>query len=74
MKTFAEHLTRLRTSKGLSKYALAKRAGLTRAGVIELERPGSNPKLSTLRMLAQALGVGVGELVEIEAAKKGKKQ
>jgi len=44
---------------------LAKRAGLRRGAIIELER-GANPRLDTLAKLAQAFGVKVTALLREE--------
>ncbi len=58
-------LVTLRKSRGLSQRELAERASVSPATVFELEagrRP--QPRGSTLRKLAGALGVDVSELVE----------
>jgi transcriptional regulator with XRE-family HTH domain len=61
--SFQSRLRRLRQKKGLTWYRLAKLSGITKEGLAKLERPRSDPKLSTLRKLAAALGVTVEELV-----------
>ncbi len=58
-------LVTLRTSRGLSQRELAERASVSPATIYELEagrRP--QPRGSTLRKLAGALGIDVSELVE----------
>jgi transcriptional regulator with XRE-family HTH domain len=60
---FASHLRRLREEKGITRYRLAKLAGLSIEGACRLEEAGSDPKLSTLFKLAPALGVEPAELV-----------
>jgi predicted RNase H-like HicB family nuclease/DNA-binding Xre family transcriptional regulator len=58
-------LVRLRRSRGLSQRALAVSSGVSPATIYELEtgrRP--QPRPSTLRKLADALGVEVAELLE----------
>ena len=52
-----------RVQRGLTQDALAKRAGLTQAQVSTLENQAHLPTLKTLNKLAQALGAGVGELM-----------
>ena len=63
MQNFAARLRLLRLKKGMTWYRLAKLSGVTAEGVRKLERPGSDPKLSTLRKLAAALGVAVHDLL-----------
>jgi transcriptional regulator with XRE-family HTH domain len=64
----------LRERRGLTQAELGKQAGVTQGYIAKLEpsnRPGqtktvrkANPSLPTLRKLAKALGVPVGELLE----------
>ena len=55
----------LRGAKGLTQVQLAKRAKVTRGYLAQLEAGYKvNPSLPTLRKLAKALGVPVGELLE----------
>jgi transcriptional regulator with XRE-family HTH domain len=63
MSDFAKRLRRLRTAKGLSANALAELTGLSLQGVLNLGAGGSDPKLSTVVKLAEALGVGPWELL-----------
>jgi transcriptional regulator with XRE-family HTH domain len=60
---FARTLRRLREARGWTKYRLAQESGVTKENLSKLERPGSDPKLSTLSKLAAALGVSARELV-----------
>jgi transcriptional regulator with XRE-family HTH domain len=56
---------KLREDQGLTQAALAKRAGVTEAYVSMIESGvRKNPSLPTLKRLARALGVPVGELLE----------
>jgi transcriptional regulator with XRE-family HTH domain len=57
-------LKRIRKSKGLSQYALAKKAGISREYVRQLEEGQSDPTVGTLRRLAEALEVSLAALVE----------
>ena len=65
--TFPENLRRVRREAGLSQHELAVRAGLSAGAytgtVGRLERGAGNPTLSTLRKLAEALGVPLAALV-----------
>ncbi len=54
----------LRTARGLTQVALAKKVGVSREYVARLETGHHDPPLSTLTKLARALKVKVAELVE----------
>jgi transcriptional regulator with XRE-family HTH domain len=73
MIEFGSGLRALRQARGWTRYRLAKLAGLTNEGVVRVEAPGADPKLSTLVKLAGAFGVEVWELLRTaQAAPKGK--
>ncbi len=57
-------LQRLRKAKKLTRYALAKRAGISQTYVPKLEEGRSDPTIGMLQRLAKALGVPVTELLE----------
>jgi transcriptional regulator with XRE-family HTH domain len=59
-------LKRLRQAHGLSLRALAEETGLPRESIARFERPATDPKASTLRVLARALRVPVCALFEEE--------
>jgi transcriptional regulator with XRE-family HTH domain len=59
-----ENLRKLRTLNALTQAQLAERAGLTRSAVQRAERDKTEPHMTTLRKLADALGVHPRELVE----------
>jgi putative transcriptional regulator len=63
-RQMGKRLRKLRTDKGLSQAALAKRARLTREYVNKIEAGRYDPPLSTITALARALGVPVTELLE----------
>lgn len=64
-KTFAMTLKALRTARGLTQVALARKAKMQQTYVAQLETGvEANPTLDTLRRLAKALRTTVGELVE----------
>ena len=57
-------LKRARKANGLSQYALAKAAGISREYLRTLEAGGSDPTVGMLTRLAKALGVPLTELLE----------
>src|SRR5260221_979702 len=62
-------LQRLRAAAGLSQEELAKRAGLSRRGISDLERGARRtPYPATVRRLSGALGLGLGERAALLAA------
>ena len=62
-----EKLEKLRQAKGWSRNELAKRVGMTCAGLINVLSEQGNPRLSTLVELAYVLEVRVSDLLK-EAA------
>jgi transcriptional regulator with XRE-family HTH domain len=64
-RTLGMKLKALRTQRGLSQEALAKRVKVSQPYLAMLERGAfKNPTLDVLRRLAKALKVTVAELVE----------
>jgi DNA-binding XRE family transcriptional regulator len=59
--TFAGRLKVLRRKAGLTQYALARKAGLSRQSLNQLERGDSEPAWQTVQLLALALGVATEE-------------
>jgi transcriptional regulator with XRE-family HTH domain len=57
-------LRSLREQRGRSQEALAHDAGLTLRTLQRIERSQSNPTWSTVRRIARALGVSLGELAD----------
>lgn len=67
-------MTRLRTireGKGVSLRGLKKLSGVAVATLARIEAGGYDPRLSTLRRIAKALGVTVAELIGERSLKKG---
>jgi transcriptional regulator with XRE-family HTH domain len=67
-------MTRLRSirkRKGVSLRALKKVSGVAVATLARIEGGGYDPRLSTLRRIAKALGVTVAELIGERSLKKG---
>jgi transcriptional regulator with XRE-family HTH domain len=54
---------RIRTARGLSLSDLARRAGVAKATLVGLEAGRGNPTVSTLRSLADELGVAIEQLL-----------
>jgi len=53
-----------RAKRDMTQEALAEKAGLSRVYIARLETGKQDPTLTTLKRLAKALKVTVGELVE----------
>ncbi len=61
----------IRERKGVSLRGLKKTSGVAVATLTRIEAGGYDPRLSTLRRLAKALGVTVAELIGEKSPKKG---
>jgi transcriptional regulator with XRE-family HTH domain len=66
----ARNLRRLRGERGLTLDELAKRAGISRSMLIQIEQKRVNPTLATLVRVSQALDVGLAELVELGSRRR----
>lgn len=64
-------LRAIREGKGVSLRTLKKHSGVAVATLARIEAGGYDPRLSTLRRLAKALNVTVGELIGEQSFKKG---
>jgi transcriptional regulator with XRE-family HTH domain len=60
----ADRIKRIRKRKGITQEELAERAGLNRTHLYRLEGGKQSMTLRTLKMIADALDVGVNELVK----------
>ncbi len=58
-----KNLKELRTRAALTQAELAEKAGLTTAAVARIERDEAEPRMTTIRKLADALDVKPVELV-----------
>ncbi len=63
-KKVGTRVRELRKQKGWSQDVFADKTGLHRAHIGEIERGESNVTLQTLKILADALGVRIGDLVK----------
>ena len=66
----ARNLRRLRGARALTLDDLAKRAGVSRSMLIQIEQKRVNPTLATLVRVAQALDVGLAQLVELGSRRR----
>lgn len=73
LKILADNVRALRSEKELSQEALADLCSLHRTYVGSIERMERNATLATLALLAEALGVGVPELLTPREHAKEKK-
>ena len=69
-KPIGEQLRAWRAARGLSQVALAEKAGVVPVLVARLELGQTDPRLATLRRLAEALKLTVGELVDGSPTKR----
>jgi transcriptional regulator with XRE-family HTH domain len=64
-----DRLRELRTAAGLTQQALAVKAGLSVSAVVHIEAGRiPDPRVSTLRAIARALGVGLDDLAADEGS------
>lgn len=61
--TVARRITSLRKAQDFTFDALARRAGVSKGTLVQIEQERANPSISTLCRLAAALGVSVADLV-----------
>ena len=61
-----DKMKRLRDARALTQEELAERAGITVAAVSRIERNNAEPRPTTRRKLARALGVDPSELLPKE--------
>ena len=61
-----DNLKRLRVLNAVTQAELAQKAGLTTAAVARIERNEAEPRMTTLRKLAEGLGIEPHELVKGE--------
>lgn len=59
----ANRISALRKAENLTFDALARRAGVSKGTLVQIEQERANPSIATLCRLAAALGVSVAELV-----------
>lgn len=62
-KNIGDRIKELRKRSGLSLDELASRAEMSKSGIWEIESGSSDPRLSTLRKIASALGVPLYQML-----------
>jgi transcriptional regulator with XRE-family HTH domain len=62
--SFADRLREAREAAGMSQYALAKKSGLSKQALSNLEAGNREPTWQTVQLLASALGVDCREFVD----------
>ena len=60
-------LQRLRLARGLTLEDLSRAAGVSKSMLSQIEREKANPTIAVAWRLANALGIGIGELLSTEA-------
>jgi transcriptional regulator with XRE-family HTH domain len=63
-RTLGEHLRSFRTARAMSLRALADRAQVTASFLSQLENGRTSASVATLRRLADALGIGLADLLD----------
>jgi len=63
-KKLGENLKKIRTNKNITQTVLAETLGVNKSFVSNIENGKTNPTLSTITNLAQALGVSTNELLK----------
>ncbi len=63
-KKLGENLKKIRAKKNITQTELAKTLGVDKSFVSNIENGKTNPTLSTITNLAQALGVSTNELLK----------
>lgn len=63
LKAVAANCALLRKARRMTLDALAKRSGISKGMLVEIEQGRTNPSIATLCRMANAFGVGIGELL-----------
>lgn len=63
-KKLAKNLKKIRTEKNVTQIEIAKKIGVDRAFISNIENAKTNPTLSTITSIAKALGVSTNELLK----------
>lgn len=64
VKKLGENLKRIRIKKNITQVEIAKKLGVDRSFVSNLENAKTNPTLATITNLAQVLGVSANDLLK----------
>ncbi len=71
LKKFGQQLKKIREKKGITAAELARLTFIDKPHITRLEKGGTNPTLTTLIKLAEALEIEAGELLDVFSYKKG---
>jgi transcriptional regulator with XRE-family HTH domain len=66
METIAENIKRIRKQKGLTQNQLGVLSGIDEANIRKYENGRLNPSLTTIRKIAEGLGVALGDILPFE--------
>ena len=64
VKKLGANLKRIRIKKNITQIEIAKKLGVDRSFISNLENAKTNPTLATITNLAQVLGVSTNELLK----------
>src|ERR1051325_9685201 len=64
----ARSLNQVRASRGLTFDQLARKSGVSKGMLVQIEQGRTNPSIATLCRIANALGVAVARFVEVGEA------
>jgi len=64
LKAFGEHLKEMRTANNLSQEELAFRSNISANQIGRIERGEINPTISTLKTIADAIGIHPKDMLE----------
>ncbi len=67
LKTFGEHLKKLRLDKGFSQEELANASDVSLPQITRIERGVVNPTVCTLKSIAKGLQIKTSELFNFES-------
>jgi transcriptional regulator with XRE-family HTH domain len=68
---FLARLVRLRRELGMTQADVARLLGISQASVSEFERADNDPKYSTVRRYAHAIGVNISHAADVDDAQWG---
>ena len=66
MQVINEKIREIRLSKSMKQSDLAEKSGISRVAIGNYERGDRQPNIEVLINIAEALGVGIGELIGIQ--------
>ena len=71
IKSLGERIRKLRNEKGISQEELANEADIPLSQIGRIERGETNPTISSLFVISQALDIDLKNLVDIKIRKGG---